>query len=343
MSDVPQPFERRPIGRTTVAVTALGAGGYAIGNLGEVIEDSVAREALDAAYAGGVRYFDTAPEYGYGLSERRVGDALRAHPRDECILSTKVGVMLRPRAGPADPDDQFVGALPFEPVYDYSYDAAMRSIEHSLQRLGLARIDVALIHNLDAQVHGAEGWPGHFRTAMDGAYKALASLRRDGAIAAVGLGVNQWQACEAALEAGDFDCFLLAGRYTLLDQTGLVSLLPKCAARKISILTGAPFNTGALFGDPAKGSSLVEGDGIPPETLARIDRVRAVCADHVVPPAAAALQFPLLHPAVATVLASARSKTEQVQNLDLAMQPIPADLWAELKSEGLLPAEAPTP
>ena len=343
MSAVPQALERRPIGRTMLAVTGLGAGGLPLGNLGEVIEESAAREALDAAHAGGVRYFDTAPEYGYGLSERRVGNALRSQPRDEFILSTKVGVMLRPRAGPADPNDQFVDALPFEPVYDYSYDAAMRSFEDSLQRLGLDRVDILLIHNLDAQVHGAGHWARLFRVTMDGAYKALEDLRRDGLVGAIGLGVNQWQACEAALDEGDFDCFLLAGRYTLLDQSGFASLLPKCEAQGVSIVAAAPFNTGALFGAPAPGSSLVEGEGLPAKTLARIDRVRAVCARHEVPPAAAALQFPLGHPAVATVLAGARSKTEQAQNLDLAMRPIPADLWAELKAEGLLPREAPTP
>ena len=331
------------MGGSSLTVTALGAGGYPLANLGQVVEENAARGALDTAYAGGVRYFDTAPQYGYGLSERRIGDALRAYPRDAFVLSTKVGVMLRPRMGPADPDDQFVAALPFEPIYDYSYDAAMRSFEHSLQRLGLQRIDILMIHNLDAQVHGTEAWPGLFRTAMDGAYKALDSLRRDGAVGAIGLGVNQSQACEAALEEGDFDCFLLAGRYTLLDQTGLASLLPKCAARGVSIVAAAPFNTGALFGAPAPGSSLADGAGLLPEVATRIDRVREVCARHAVPPAAAALQFPLGHPAVATVLAGARSSAEQAQNLDLAAQPIPADLWAELKAEGLLVADAPTP
>ena len=343
MSEAAQPIGRRPLGGSSLAVTALGAGGYPLANLGQVIAEDAARGALDTAYAGGVRYFDTAPEYGYGLSERRVGDALRAHPRDSFVLSTKVGVMLRPRAGAPDPDDRFVEALPFELVYDYSYDAAMRSFEDSLQRLGLARIDLLLIHNLDALVHGAEALPGLFRTAMDGAYKALDGLRREGAVGAIGLGVNQWQVCELALEEGDFDCFLLAGRYTLLNQTGLASLLPKCAARGVSIVIGAPFNPGALFGAPAAGSSLTDDPALVPEMLIRVERVRAVCARHAVAPAAAALRFPLGHPAVAAVLAGARSSAEQARNLDMARQPIPADLWAELKAEGLLVADAPTP
>ena len=335
-------MQTRPIGRTAIEVTAFGAGGFSIGNLWEAIADNVAREAIDAAYDAGIRYFDTAPEYGYGLSERRFGDALRAYPRDDYVLSTKVGLLLKPRAGPLPPDDMFVDPLPFETVYDYSYDGTMRSFEDSLQRLGLNRIDIVLIHNLDANVHGKEGLPAHFRAAMDGAYKALDELRSQGAISAIGLGVNRWEVCEDALEEGDFDCFLLAGRYTLLVQTSLDSFLPKCVERGVSIILGAPFNTGILVRPPERNPTF-DDMAARPGVIARVQRLREVCERHSVPVAAAALQFPVAHPAVATVIPGIRSKAELAENLALAALPIPADLWRELKAEGLLHPEAPTP
>jgi D-threo-aldose 1-dehydrogenase len=198
----------------------------------------------------------------------------------------------------------------------------MRSFEDSLQRLGLARVDLVLVHNLDEHVHGEEALPGLFATAMGGGVKALEGLRRAGAIAAFGLGVNRWEVCEAALEEADFDCFLLGGLYTLLTQAPLATLLPRCAARGVSIICGAPYNGGALFEQR---------------------RIGAVCARHGVPAGAAALQFPLAHPAVASVIPGARSAAEQAENAAWARRPIPADLWAELKAEGLLGAEAPCP
>ena len=330
------------IGRTAIEVTTFGAGGFAIGNLWEAIADDAARGALDAAYHAGIRYFDTAPEYGYGLSERRVGDGLRGHPRDDYVLSTKVGLLLTPRAGPPPADSMFVDPLPFDTVYDYSYDGAMRSFEDSLQRLGLHRIDIALIHNLDAHVHGEEALPAHFKTAMGGAYKALDKLRSAGAVSAIGLGVNRWDVCEAALEEGDFDCFLLAGRYTLLVQTALDTFLPKCVEREVSIILGAPFNTGILVRPPAR-KPTYDDDDAPQEVIDRVQRIRDVCERHSVPVAAAALQFPIAHPAVATVIPGIRSRSELAENLAFAALPIPADLWLELKAEGLLHAEAPTP
>ena len=335
-------IETRRIGRTAIEVTSFGAGGFSIGNLWEAIADDAARGAIDGAYDAGIRYFDTAPEYGYGLSERRIGDALRGRPRDEFVLSTKVGLLLKPRAGPLPADDMFVDPLPFETVYDYSYDATMRSFEDSLQRLGLNRIDIVLIHNLDTHVHGDEALPAHFRTAMDGAYKALDELRSAGAISAIGLGVNRWEVCEDALEEGDFDCFLLAGRYTLLVQTSLDSFLPKCVEREISIILGAPFNSGILVRPPARNPTF-DDMAAPDDVVARVQRIRDVCERHSVPVAAAALQFPMAHPAVATVIPGIRSTAELAENLAFSALPIPADLWSELKAEGLLHADAPTP
>ena len=329
-------FERRRIGRSALEVTTLGAGGSPLGNQYGTVAEGAARATIEAAYAAGVRYFDNAPRYGYGLSERRFGDALRRYPREDFVLSTKVGVLLRPRAGPADPDDMFVDPLPFAQAYDYSYDGVMRSFEDSLQRLGLARIDMALMHNLDAQVH-ADELPVRFRTAMGSGLRALESLRSGGAIAAFGLGVNRWEVCEAALEEGDFDCFLLGGLYTLLNQAPLETLLPACVARGVSIVCGAPYGGGALAPHPSTAAALA------PESAERVRRVREVCARHDVPAAAAALQFPLAHPAVATVIPGARSVAEQVENAALAQRPIPVDLWAELKAAALVRADAPTP
>ncbi len=332
----------RRIGRTAIEVTEFGAGGFAIGNLGEAIADDTARGALDGAYDAGIRYFDTAPEYGFGLSERRMGDALRSRPRDEYVLSTKVGLLLEPRAGPLPADAMFVDPLPFQTVYDYSYDATMRSFEDSLQRLGLNRIDIVLIHNLDAHVHGEAALPEHFRTAMNGAYKALDKLRGAGTISAIGLGVNRWEVCDDALEEGDFDCFLLAGRYTLLVQTALDTFLPKCVERGVSIILGAPFNTGILVRPPARKPTF-DDTTAPQDVTDRVQRIREVCEHHAVPVAAAALQFPIAHPAVATVIPGIRSKAELAENLAFAALPIPGDLWHELKAEGLLHPDAPTP
>ncbi len=322
-------LEQRRLGRSALEVTTLGAGGSPLGNQYAVVEDRTARAAIDTAFDAGVRYFDTAPRYGYGLSERRFGDALRGRPRQDFVLSTKVGVLLHPRAGPGKPGDMFIEPLPFAQAYDYSYDGVMRSFEDSLQRLGLARIDMLLVHNLDAQVHGEAALPGLFRTAMAGAVKALEGLRGRHAIAAFGLGVNRWEVCEAALKEADFDCFLLGGHYTLLHQEPLATLLPKCVARGVSIICGAPYGGGALL-----------------QPRPQHDHARAigeVCARHGVPVAAAALQFPLAHPAVASVIPGARSASEQTENAALARRPIPDDLWPELKAEGLLPEDAPTP
>ena len=198
----------------------------------------------------------------------------------------------------------------------------MRSFEDSIQRLGLNRIDIVLIHNLDAHVHGEEAFPAHFKTAMEGAYKALDALRSAGAISAIGLGVNRWEVCADALEVGNFDCFLLAGRYTLLVQTALDTFLPKCVERGVSIILGAPFNTGILVRPPER-SPTYNDMAAPPDVIARVQRIREVCERHSVPVAAAALQFPMAHPAVATVIPGIRSKAELVENLALAARPIP--------------------
>jgi D-threo-aldose 1-dehydrogenase len=333
-------FGARTIGKTGVAVSSLGFGGAAIGNLYAETGDDQVRLCLHAAGDAGVRYFDTAPMYGHGLSEHRIGEALRQKPRDSFVLSTKVGRMLRPVAAEAVGESIFPGCMPFACVFDYSYDAVMRSIEDSLQRLGFNRIDIALLHDVEAATHGAEDAERYFHQAMDGGYRALDKLRSEGTIRAIGCGGNEWQAAERLARAGDFDCFLLAGRYTLLEQTSLDSFLPYCEQHSISVVIGGPYNTGILATGAVPGAYF---DYAPagPEVLEKVSRIEAICRDHNVPLAAAALQFPLHHPAVASVIPGSRSVEELRRNLDNMTCDIPDGLWADLKQAGLLRTDAP--
>lgn len=340
------PGERRPLGRRgneatpagTPTVTRLGLGCAALGNLYAAVSDRDAADTVEAAFAEGVRFFDTAPLYGSGLSERRLGRALRRRPRDGFVLSTKVGRLLVPRRGEARPDAAFVDALPFEPVFDYGRDAVLRSFEESLARLGTERIDVLLLHDVGARTHGREH-ARVFRQAMEG-YRALDELRRQGRIGAIGLGVNEWEVCLEAFAHADLDCVLLAGRYTLLEQGALESFLPECEKRGVSVIVGGPYNSGLLAADPAPGATYdyhpAEG-----EVLERARRIRAVCAAHGVAIGAAALQFPLFHPAVAAVIPGARSAAEVRENAARLRAPIPAALWRDLSGEGLLHPAAP--
>ncbi len=335
------------LGRTQLEVTRLGFGANAIGNLYAALDEDAARAAVDAAWDSGVRYFDTAPLYGHGLSERRLGDRLRVHPRDEYVLSSKVGRLLRPHGRDTPPrlsvaeGGIFEGELPFRPEFDFSYDATLRSFEDSLQRLGLARIDVLLIHDVDEWTHG-EAIGDRLREVGTGALRALRRLRDEGAIAAFGAGVNQASACERLMDLGDFDCFLLAGRYTLLEQDALDRLLPRCVTAGVSIILGAPFNSGILATGAIEGARY---NYQPADTgiLDRVGRIERICAAHDVPLAAASLQFVLAHPAVASVIPGAKSAGEAHRNAELVTLPIPPGLWADLKSERLLRVDAPVP
>src|SRR6185312_4524724 len=234
----------------------------------------------------------------------------------------------------------FERAAPFEPRIDYSYDGIMRSFEDSIHRLGTDRIDILLLHDCDRRNHG-DAYSERFREAMAGAYKALLALREQGAVRAIGAGLNEWEACQDFAEAGDFDCFLLAGRYTLLDQGALHSFLPLCTRRGIGIILGGPYNSGILATGPVPGA-FYDYAPASPAILERTRAIEAACARHGVPLAAAALQFPLSHPAVASVIPGARSPAEVEENLRLLARPIPSALWAELKTAGLLRADAPT-
>lgn len=322
-------------------LSTLGFGGAPLGNLYAPIPPATALAAVTRAWDLGIRHFDTAPLYGQGLSEHRIGHVLREKPRSEYVLSTKVGRLLS--ADPDAPDAQhgFVGTLPFVLRYDYSYDAAMRSLEDSLQRLGLARVDIVYIHDIDRFTQG-DGQPARFREAMEGAYKALERLRAVGTVRAIGLGVNEWEVCRDALHHGDFDGFLLAGRYTLLDQGALRELLPLCTARGAGIVIGGPYNSGILATGAVEGARYNYAPATA-EVMNRVARIEAVCRRFSVPLKAAALQFPLGHPAVLAVIPGARSPEEVEENVGLMKLAIPADFWASLKAEGLLAADVPVP
>jgi D-threo-aldose 1-dehydrogenase len=340
-------MEQRRIGRTSLEVSVLGFGGNALGNLYTAIDEGGARDAVRAAHETDVRYYDTAPMYGHGLSERRMGDVLRSLPRDEFVLSTKVGRLLVPygRIPPKRPTPReggiFAAELPFLPTFDFSYDATMRSFEDSLQRLGMNRVDILLIHDCDEWSQGAR-YADALRTVEHGALKALEQLKAEGTIAAFGAGVNQAEACERLMDIGSFDCFMLAGRYTLLEQGALDTLLPRCVAEGVSIILAAPFNSGILV-TGAVLDARYNYLPAPPEVLELVRRIEAVCRGHGVSLPAAALRFVLSHPAVVSVIPGSRSRAEAVQNAAWVQEPTPAALWRDLKSEGLLRDDAPVP
>jgi D-threo-aldose 1-dehydrogenase len=336
---------RRRLGRSDVHVNVLGLGGAALGNLYAAVDEEQAHATVERALELGIRYFDTAPYYGYGLSEERFGRAIAGIGREAIVLSSKVGRLLVPRPGEPRSDQGFVGANCFDPVFDYSYDGVMRSFESSLERLGVDRIDVLLMHDIGALTHGAEQHAKLFGTAMEGGFRAMAELRSSGAVGAIGLGVNECEVCVESLRHADPDCFLLAGRYTLLEQDALDELLPLCEARGVSIIVGGPFNSGVLVeGDAGEpGVSLPHYDyaGASVGILDRVARIRAVCEAHQVPLPAAALQLPLHHPAVACVIPGARAPEEVASNAAWLECDIPAALYRDLRSAGLLRSDAP--
>jgi D-threo-aldose 1-dehydrogenase len=321
------------LGRTHVAVTELAFGAAALGNLFTAVNDEQARATVDAAWDAGVRYFDTAPHYGLGLSELRLGEALRARPRHEFTVSTKVGRLLRPRSEVLGDDLATGFAVPaaFERVWDFSAYGVRSSIEDSLTRLGLDRIDVVYLHDPD----------DHEEQAFAQAYPELERMRAEGLVGAIGAGMNQTRMLDRFVRDTDVDVVLLAGRYSLLDQTGLTFLLPDAARRGVSVVVGGVFNSG-LLADPKPGATF-EYAPAPEALLTRALRFKAVCADHGVPLRAAALRFPLGHPAVASVLVGARSAEEARDAAAMADTPIPGELWNALRAESLLSWDAPLP
>lgn len=338
----------RSMARAGLDVSALGLGGGALGGLYASVDRSDAHAAVRTAYDGGVRYFDTAPLYGHGRSELRLGEALLGLPRDGYVLATKVGIVIEP-TGDASPEAEQRYADPWllEGRYDFGYDACLRSLEGSLERLGVDRIDVVNIHDPD---EGDSALPpadrrgvDHHAAVMDGAYRALHELRDQGVIGAIGVGMNGTDPLLRFAEAGDFDTFLLAGRYTLLAQDGLDDLLPLCVERGIGLVVGGVFNSGILASGTDVAEPMHDYGPAAPAVIERVRRLEAACADHGVPLAAAALQFPLRHPAVACVIPGMRSADEARANLASATHPIPEAFWDDLADRGLVDQRAARP
>jgi len=324
------PRERVKLGRTPLEVTRFGLGTAPLAGLYEAVAEDQAVSVISHAWSKGIRHFDTAPLYGHGLAELRLGKALHDQPRSEFVLASKVGRLLRAEA-PPEPGQSFRGTPPVNPMFDFSYDGVMRSVHESLERLRLDRIDILHIHDPD----------DHYDQAVQGAYKALDQLRSDGVIRAVGAGMNQAEMLARFAREGNFDCFLLAGRYTLLDQVALDELLPLCVERGIAIIAGGVYNSGILA-DPKPGARYNYVTA-PAALLQRAQQIQAVCDRHGVPLKAAAVQFPLGHPAVSCVVVGCRSAAHLDESLEMFEMAIPPALWQELKSEGLLPENAPTP
>ncbi len=332
--------DRRTLGTSGLDVTILGLGGVPIGGVYHPVDERVCQATLDAACDGGIALFDTAPLYGYGTSEMRFGFNLRQRPRDSYHLCTKVGRYMPPR--PATEDrGQWNSGLEFDLVFDYSYDATWRSVEQSMMRMGISRFDILLIHDCDVWTHGDQ-MEHHYKIAMDGAFKALSEMRAQGAVQAIGVGINEADLCARFARDGDFDCFLLAGRYTLLEQGALDDFLPLCAERNIGIMLGGPYNSGILATGPVPGAKYNYVDA-PEEILQRVGAIQAVCQRHDTPLAAASMQFPLGHPNISSIVPGAVTPYEVTRNIEAMERPIPADLWAELKHEGLLREDAPVP
>lgn len=320
---------RVPLGRTELTLTRLMFGAAPIGGLFAPVSAEVAQATLEAAWDAGIRAFDTAPHYGAGLSEQRLGAFLRERPRGEFVLSTKVGRRLVPASGDVEGAEGFYGTPRLSRVRDYSRDGVLASLEDSLGRLGLDRIDIALIHDPDD--HAAE--------ALDGACPALAELRSAGTVGAIGLGMNQTAMLEWFIRRADLDCVMVAGRYTLLDQDAARSLFPLCRERAVAVLAAGVFNSGVLA-DPKPGATY-DYAAAGPELIDRVARIRAVCERHGLPVGAAALQFTLAHPAVTAAVVGARSPREVAEDAGYLAHQLPGGLLDELAAEGLIPDGAP--
>jgi D-threo-aldose 1-dehydrogenase len=320
--------------------TALGFGAAQIGNYLRPLRDEDCAATLAEAWSAGVRYYDTAPFYGLGLSEQRLGRMLCSYPRDDFVISTKVGRVLDPCAPGEENGILFVDTPQVRFSYDYSYDGIMRSFAESLGRLGLDRIDILFVHDLDTLVHGAEDVvEGYLRELVDGGgWRALEELRDSGDVAAIGAGVNRWEACVRMLRETDPDLFLLAGRYTLLEQQPLDELFPQCEARGVGLVAGGPYNSGVLAGR----NTFDYGD-IPAHVAARMAALTGVCERHGVDIGAAALQFVLGHPLVVSVIPGSQTQQEMQDNATKLASPIPAEFWEALRSAGLIDPRAPTP
>ncbi len=321
-------MEKRRIGRTALEVTEVSFGGAAIGGLYRACPREAAMETLQGAWDAGLRYFDTAPFYGFGLSERRFGDFLRYKPRDSYVLSTKVGRLFRPVPEDQVPDHSYVDPLPFAVDYDYSYDGIMRSVDFSYARLGLNKIDILYVHDIGTYTHGIEKTKLHFRQLMDGGLKALEELKSSGTISAYGLGVNEVKICLDVMRRAPLDCILLASRYSLLDRSAQAELLPLCRERQTSLVVGGVFNSGILATGPVAGAHF---DYLPAtdDILHRVDTMEKIAGDGGYPLAAAAFQSPLRTPIAAPVLPGTAKTANLARNLELLDVEIPETEFAK--------------
>jgi D-threo-aldose 1-dehydrogenase len=338
---------KRRLGRLNLEVTEIGFGSAPLGDLYTRLDDATAIATVSAALQRGITLFDTSPHYGNGLAEHRCGTALRRVPRESFVLSTKVGRWMAPRGvkssgkgGTASPG--FAGGFPHAATFDYSYDGTMRSFEQSMLRLGVDTIDIVLIHDADVWTHGRDNIEQRFREAMEGAYRALAQLRSEGVVKAIGVGLNEADMCARFARAGDFDTMLLAGRYSLLEQPALAEFLPLALEKNIGVMLGGVFNSGILATGPVAGARYNYRIA-PPEIVARVERIERVCRARGVALADAALRFPLGHPAVSSIVLGAVTPDEVHRNLLSLEAKIPSALWRDLKAEALLAPDVPVP
>lgn len=326
----------------TLAFTELGLGTAPLGNLYRAVTEKEADATFDAAWKAGIRYFDTAPLYGLGLSETRLNRFLRGRKRGDYIVSTKVGRMLDvcpPKERTAI--GKFFDVPSRKERYDYTYDGIMRSLEASLERLGLDSVEILFVHDIDVFNHGTEAArDAHVKTLMSSGYKALTKLRDEKVVKVIGAGVNEWQVCEQLARTGDFDLFLLAGRYTLLEQESLNSFLPLCEERGIGLVLGGTYNSGILATGAVKGAMYNYNPALKP-VLDKVSAIEATCRRHKVKLAEAALRFPMLHPSVVSIIPGAASPQQVAFNVKTVAKAIPKALWRDLKSQGLLHEEAP--
>ena len=327
-----------------IKFTEMGFGTAPIGNLLRVVSEDDAQATLAAAWKAGMRYFDTAPLYGAGLSETRLNHFLRGKPRSEYIVSTKVGRLLQV----SSPKERlgigkFLDTPTRREIFDYTYDGVMRSLEFSLERIGIDSVEILFVHDIDVFTHGsAAARDAHVETLMKSGYKALVKLRDEKVIKVFGAGINEWEVAETLARRGDFDIFLLAGRYTLLEQKALDSFLPLCEERGIGIVLGGPYNSGILAVGPQPGATYNYSKA-PKDILERVRRIEAVCRRHKVKLPEAALRFPLAHPSVVSVIPGGVSPKEVKLNVKTLSANIPKALWKDLKAEGLMDARAPVP
>ncbi len=335
-------FPRRRVGKTDCTLPELGFGAAAMGNLYAAMDDAQAEATLDAALAAGFCYFDTAPHYGRGLSERRLGDALRG--RQDVIVSTKVGRLMEPDATIIDDRerDGFHTAMPFRARYDYTHDGILRSHEHSLQRLGLGRVDLLFIHDIGRVTHGEADAKYREQLTTGGGFKALERLRDEGSIAGFGLGVNEVEVCLDLMEEARFEVILLAGRYTLLEQGALDGFFPACAAADTAIVIGGPYNSGILA-TGSEAAARYNYAPAPETVLGKVRALEAVAARHGVTLPAAALAFVLAHPQIASVIPGIADPRQVSDTMRLYAEPIPAAFWMELRGQGLVRPDAPLP